>query len=127
RHVDDAPPAPGGHRLDEPLGDLEHAAQVRLDDRVPGAPIHLAEGAIPGDPRVVDQDVDAVELVVDARAHLRHLAGPAHVEDVAVGFAPEGADLPADLLRVVTAPARTDGDVRARRGESQRRRPADAA
>ena len=52
------------------LGDVEDAAQVGVDDLVPGVPVHLAKDPVAGDARVVDEDVDLLRSRVITRAHV---------------------------------------------------------
>ena len=124
--VDDPSPVAGRHPLDEMLGDVEDAGQVGVDDRVPHLPVHLAERPIPGDAGVVDQDVDAVEVVAEAGAHGLDLAAHPHVEGVGAGPASEFTDLAANRLGGFSAgETGAHRDVGAGRRQRQRRGPAD--
>src|SRR6185437_11507741 len=107
------PPSAGGHRVDEGASDVEDAVQVRVDDGVPGALIHLSERAIAGDAGVVDEDVDALELPVHPGADARDVLGHADVEGVDLGAPPHSTDLVAyPGGRLDARGARSDGDVR---------------
>ena len=80
--VDDATPATVDHVVDDLLGDIEHAVEVGLDDRVPIRLGHLAEHAIPRDAGVVDQDVHRTVLGLGL-LKCRHRRVP--IRDVAHG------------------------------------------
>src|SRR5262249_11520527 len=109
RNVDHAAPAAGRHGVDEAPGDLEDGAEVGVEHLVPGRPIHLAEHAVARDARVVDQDIDALELVADARAHGGDVYRKAHVAAVGTSASAQCVDLVANALGVrPTGRARAD-------------------
>jgi hypothetical protein len=109
--------------------------EVNGDDGVPLLLGHVHEHPVAKDPGVVDEDVEAAELV---ERLLDHPLGAGEVGDVlriCSGFSAGGFDLDDDLLRrrVVVAFARErgteviDDDVRAGLRQRKRVRPADAA
>ena len=77
--------------------DIEQAVQVHTDDRVPHLPGHLQESAVACDPRIVYQDADWSERILNLldhvvdfilRSHVRHdrAAADALVLDHAADF-----------------------------------------
>jgi hypothetical protein len=79
--VDDAAPALLEHVVDDLLGDVEQAVEIRLDDLVPLLVGHLAEQAVARDAGVVDQHVRGTVLGPDS---LEGRLGRVPVRDVAL-------------------------------------------
>jgi len=73
-------PAAIEHPVDDLLGDVEQAVQVRLDDLVPLLVRHLPERAVAGDTGVVDQHIDLARF---AARPLDRIARRIPVGDVA--------------------------------------------
>ena len=98
RYIDDAAPAARGHRVDEASSNVESAVQVGVDHFIPRVPVHLLEGAVAGDSGVVDQDVDGLEVIPDARAHCLDFAAHRDVKSVRLRPASQLANLAAHFL-----------------------------
>ena len=64
--VDDPAPAPFEHAVNEWPGHVEYGIEIDARDGIPIRVAQLAERGIARDARVVDQDVDAVPICVDA-------------------------------------------------------------
>ena len=116
--VDDpAVPLPHHHRADGPAEE-ERPLEVGLDHLVPGVVLHAEHQAVPGDPGVIDQDVDLARI--SPRPPRRSAATSAALGDAAgepLGRAPGLAD----GLRASPPGPRASGP---RRRPSPRRRPA---
>ena len=70
-HVDDAAPAALGHAVDHLLAHVEQAVEVGTQHRVPVDLVHLLEGHVARDTRVVNQHIDLADLL----PHLGHGLG----------------------------------------------------
>ena len=109
--------------------------QVDRDHGVPLAFGHVHQHAVAEDSGVVDQDVEAAEVVDRLCDHPFRAGEVGHVLVVRGSLAPGGSDLVDDLLRgrcVVTLAGELAAEVvddhrRARGGERERVRAADAA
>jgi hypothetical protein len=69
-HVHDRTSVPAlDHRAGDALRHEELPAQVHVEDPVPSVGRDVEEGLLPGDPRVVDQHVDAAEEPLGGHHH----------------------------------------------------------
>ena len=96
--VDDPAVAGLDHVRQHPCGQMEDARQVRLDDGIPFVRRHLRQRAVAGDPGVVDEDVDAAEMLLDARDGCADGNRIANIATDGVRLAPGRRDLGDDLV-----------------------------
>src|SRR5690606_40870797 len=71
--VDDAAEAAAHHRVGQLAGQTEDGAQIDVDYRVPVIVRHPDEQAVAGDSRVVDENIDALELSLRSEEHTSEL------------------------------------------------------
>src|SRR5690625_3424705 len=63
--IDDTPPFALDHAFYNLLGHIEQTVQVGVDHRTPVVLRHFAKQAVPRDSRIVDEDVDWAETLLD--------------------------------------------------------------
>jgi hypothetical protein len=93
-----APPALLDHLVDEDLGAVEHTVEIDREDLAPGGVVHLDEGLVGVDTRVVDEDVEVAELPQDVLGHAEGVGEVCHVGLGEHGLAPHGGDEVDDFL-----------------------------
>jgi len=120
-------PSPGrDHRLGDVLRAEARTLQVDIQDMVPVTLCHLEEGDARKYPRVVDQNVDGAEPILDGRHHGLNLLYLAHVRSDQDLPPSAGAYLIGDALGSSLVVEPIDRHVGASRGKLQRHRAADA-
>src|SRR5919201_330151 len=107
------------------LGDERDALEIRVDHGVPPGLVESGEVGRDVRPRVVDEDVDAFPLPLDARETIADRGAVADLEPEGQGSPPFRGDVARDGCAVIGVP-RCDSDVGAGVGEGERDGAADA-
>ena len=102
-----------GHLRDDRVDEVEGRFEVHGDNRVPLGLAHPHHEAVLGDAGVVDEDVDAAEVLEDLLDDGVRLVEVGRVGGVTLDLMPESGDLGDGLLGRFVDDKIGEGDVRA--------------
>ncbi len=125
--ADDAASALAAHDRRHRLGEVEHRLEVYIDHRVPLFFGHAEQKPVFGDAGVVDQHVDASEILCYGSHHFRGVFGVGGVRGVAFGLYAHAFQFLHQRLHVLVVTQVGESDVGTFGGEAQRNGLSDAA
>src|SRR3954447_12573691 len=125
--IDDGPCPGFTERRKTRLHAMKCAIEGDIEDLAPRGVVHCGEGLFGTQRRVVDENIDAAELLYGRLRHRLYRLGISYIADVHQRLAARCLDLPYDALGLGAVAARINDDRRANLGQRQRDRTADVA